>query len=100
MNGTPPNFLEEVIRELLAIRRTEVDILSRRLDRLEQRLSEQPTTTSGSTKKLELALRAGELLTQIGPPLWRGIIWLAPRVVLWGGLLQAGWLMLRRLVGL
>jgi hypothetical protein len=100
MNGTPPNFLEEVIRELLAIRRTEVDILSRRLDRLEQRLSEQPTTTSGSTKKLELALRAGELLTQIGPPLWRGIIWLAPRVVLWGGLLQAGWSMLRRLVGL
>jgi hypothetical protein len=100
MNGTPPNFLEEVIRELLAIRRTEVDILSRRLDRLEQRLSEQPTTTSGSTKKLELALRAGELLTQIGPPLWRGIIWLAPRVVLWGGLLQAAWSMLRRLVGL
>jgi hypothetical protein len=100
MNGTPPNFLEEVIRELLAIRRTEVDILSRRLDRLEQRLSEQPTTTSGSTKKLELALRAGELLTQIGPPLWRGIIWLAPRVVLWGGLLQAGWSMLRRLIGL
>jgi hypothetical protein len=100
MNGTPPNFLEEVIRELLAIRRTEVDILNRRLDRLEQRLSEQPTTTSGSTKKLELALRAGELLTQIGPPLWRGIIWLAPRVVLWGGLLQAGWSMLRRLIGL
>ena len=99
MNGTPPNFLEEVIRELLAIRRTEVDILNRRLDRLEQRLSEQPTTTSGS-KKIELALRAGELLTQIGPPLWRGIIWLAPRVVLWGGLLQGAWSMLRRLIGL
>jgi hypothetical protein len=100
MNDGRQNFIETVIQELLASHRAERENWNRRLDRLEQRLSEQPTTTSGSTKKLELALRAGELLTQIGPPLWRGIIWLAPRVVLWGGLLQAGWLMLRRLVGL
>jgi hypothetical protein len=99
MNDGRQNFIETVIQELLASHRAERENWNRRLDRLEQRLSEQPTT-SGSTKKLELALRAGELLTQIGPPLWRGIIWLAPRVVLWGGLLQAGWLMLRRLVGL
>jgi hypothetical protein len=99
MNGSPPNLLETVIQELLASHRAERENWNRRLDRLEQRLSEQPTTTSGS-KKIELALRAGELLTQIGPPLWRGIIWLAPRVVLWGGLLQAAWSMLRRLVGL
>ena len=107
MTGSHPNFLEDVIRELLTSRRAEmesvnrfIELLNRRLEALEQRLSDQPTTTSGSTKKLELMIRGGELLTQIGPPLWRGIIWLAPRVVLWGGLLQAGWSMLRRLIGL
>jgi hypothetical protein len=100
MNGSPQNLLETVIQELLASHRAERENWNRRLDRLEQRLSDQPTTTTSGSKKIELALRAGELLTQIGPPLWRGIIWLAPRVVLWGGLLQAAWSMLRRLVGL
>jgi hypothetical protein len=98
MSGLPPNFHEDIIRELLASNRAKEENTSRLLALLAQQQSAQPTT-SGS-KKLELALRAGELLTQIGPPLWRGIIWLAPRVVLWGGLLQAAWSMLRRLIGL
>ena len=107
MTGSHPNFLEDVIRELLTSRRAEmesvnryIELLSRRLEALEQRQSPQTTSGSTGTKKLELAIRAGEILTQIGPPLWRGILWLTPRLVLWGGAIQGAWAVARRLLGL
>jgi hypothetical protein len=50
----------------------------------------------------EALLKAGEVLAQIGPPLWRGLLWLLPRAISWGGALwglgSAAWQMLSPLL--
>lgn len=40
---------------------------------------------------IETLLKLGEQMQSLGPAIWRGVLWLAPRAILWWGAMQGLW---------
>ena len=65
-----------------------------------RRSTHSPAALLDHRQTAEHAVRAYEILAHLAPLVWRGILWLLPRVVLFGGFLQGLWQALARTIAL